>query len=87
MVSFNVTDEEVAIISKIAQRAEKLLKRDYISVSMDITATHANGTKLDLEKLLNFDNFNFTHDIAGIENHLDRKTGKLDNRFMPRCSV
>ena len=53
---------------------------------MDVTACHANGTKLDLEKLLNFPDFDFLHDVAGIRNCIDRETGKLTKCFLPRCA-
>lgn len=30
------------------------------------------------------DNFNFMHDISGINAHLNRNTGELSKRFLPR---
>lgn len=51
---------------------------------MDITATHANGCPLKLAELLAADDFNFSHDVAGIYRHLDRTTGKLLDCFLPR---
>lgn len=57
---------------------------DYFSVEMDISATHANGCPLKLDELLEADNFNFMHDIVGIRNHINRKTGKLKGYFHPR---
>ena len=56
-------------------------------MAMDITATHLNGTKLDLQKFVDFDDFNFCHDVVGIMDHVDRNTGKLNNCFLPRCSA
>jgi hypothetical protein len=53
---------------------------------MDITATHLNGTPLDLDKFLKFDSPDFGHDIYGIMRFIDRNTGKLTNGFLPRCS-
>jgi hypothetical protein len=55
-------------------------------LQLDLTATHLNGCPLDLHKLLQFDDFNFTHDITGIARHLDRTTGELRDCFVPRCA-
>lgn len=40
----------------------------------------------DVEKLLAFDNFDFTHDIVGIAKHMDRSTGDMGGMFVPRCA-
>ncbi len=64
--------------------ADRLLKAE---VMMDITATHANGCPLDLDKLLAAPDFDFAHDVFGIRRHLDRTTGELRDFFLPRCSV
>jgi len=73
-------------ILKIAKRARELGdNRDILSIVMDVETVHKK-TPLDLERLLAADNFNFSHDIAGIRRHLDRETGKLLNHFIPRFS-
>lgn len=59
---------------------------DKMDVQMDVTACHANGCPLDLKKLLDADDFNFAHDIFGINQHINRKTGKLERFFVPRCA-
>ena len=87
MVKFNSTKAELALIYKIVQRAHReLLIPDSLNLIMDLDATHSNGTPLDFERLLAFDKLNFTHDISGIMNCIDRKTGKLTRCFLPRCS-
>lgn len=87
MVKFNSTKEELELIYKITQRAHReLLIPDKLNLIMDLDATHSNGTPLDFEKLLGFDNFNFAHDIHGIMKHIDRRTGGLTRCFLPRCS-
>ena len=53
----------------------------------DLQATHSNDMKLDFESLLEFPDFDFKHDIAGIYNNLNRDTGKLKNFFVPRCTA
>ena len=86
MVKFKTTKKSHELISQIVDRAsQKFAIEDRMNLFMDITATHCNGTPLDLEKFLGFDDFNFAHDIYGIMNHIDRNTGKI-SRFLPRCS-
>ena len=89
-VSFSVCRSDAQLISEIADRAFTLCKKHNIrsitrlDIEMDVTAVHANGCPLRLVDLLEADGFNFTHDIFGINRHLDRETGKLDGRFFPR---
>lgn len=82
-----MTRDEKMLIFKIAERADKngLLMSDRLSLIMDIEHTHDEVT-LKLEELLNADEMNFTHDIVGIQNNMNRKTGKLENCFLPRYS-
>lgn len=78
------TDPEM--IKEIAQRASNLTdgKYDYMTVSMDFEACH-KANNLNLEKLLAFDDFNFMHDVAGVNRCLDHVTAELKNYFWPRC--
>jgi len=85
MINFKATKEDIQTIHKIVSRGFcKQIYADRTSMSMDIAATHLNGCPLKLKELLAADDFNFFHDIYGIYNHLDRKTGKLKNCFLPR---
>lgn len=94
-ISFKVTRQEDRLIQRIVKRveksrpwltrAERALARQ--SLAMDLTACHANGTPLRLADLLAADEFNFWHDVNGIEAHMDRTTGQLDGRFLPRFAV
>nr|WP_313430121.1 hypothetical protein [Brevundimonas diminuta] len=91
-VSFDVSPTDAALISQIVDRVEELSlaqghSLDRLSTTMDLTAVHANGCPLDLDKLAAADNFNLLHDVFGIARHLDRKTGKLRDLFDPRCSL
>ena len=91
-VSFKVTRRERTKITAIARRAVAMAERagtDYPlpDADMDITATHANGCRLDLDRLAAADDFNFAHDVFGIRRHLNRETGKLENCFLPRSYV
>lgn len=91
-VSFTVSPADAAIIDKIIDRYQADAKKhgvkiDRLSSRMDITACHANGNPLRLADLLAADDFNFCHDVFGIEDHLDRSTGKLLHHFSPRFSA
>ena len=84
----NIKDYEIA--QKIVKRALIELLSNNIdagSLQMDIVATHVSGCKLRLKELLAADNGDFIHDICGIMHHLDRTTGKLQDRFVPRFAL
>lgn len=90
-INFTASARDRRLISQIASRAVALGEKhgspvDSMSCTMDIAACHLNGNPLRLRDLLDADDFNFTHDVFGIERHLDRTTGKLDARFSPRFS-
>lgn len=88
MVSFRIAESEKPVVDGIVQRACSIWpEADPLEVRMDITACHANGNPLRLGALLNADDFNFIHDVAGISRHLNRDTGQLMNYFSPRFSV
>ena len=72
-------------IGLIADRAVEMFGCDKLTIIMDLHYCIEGGCNLDLDKLLNADNFNFSHDIAGIHNNLDRETYQLNNFFLPRC--
>lgn len=87
-INWDTSAKDVNLIAEIASRAVKRDKAlDKVELMMDITATHNNGTPLDLKQLLNFDKFNFAHDIYGIIGHINRNTGKLERCFLPRCAA
>lgn len=91
IVKFSNSKQEITSINRIAKRFCDMMKEhgneiDFQSLCMDLEACHCNGCKLDLQKLEGFDDFNLAHDCAGIMNHIDRKTGKLSNHFLPRSA-
>ena len=78
-------------IHAIAKRACKLassldVKINFLVMSMDIQKCHESNP-LKLDELLKSDNGNFGHDVFGIREHLNRKTGQLENCFSPRYSA
>ena len=88
MVKFDISKEDARIVAKIIDRADRLgLIRpsdDTLSINMDLVATHANGCPMDFARMLEADDFNFTHDYCGISRHIDRETGELTGFFLPR---
>lgn len=84
-----ITSTELDLIGRIGDRAREMTKGKIVRPKsawvMDIDAWHSKEP-LDLQKLLDFDTFNFLHDVIGIMNHLDRRTGEIDHRFMPRSA-
>lgn len=86
-LSFKTTKAETQIITRIAQRAVYLNPEyNFMTAQMDVTACHANGNPLDLERLLAAEDFDFAHDVFGIARNINRETGKLENFFVPRFS-
>lgn len=88
---FHVTKQESETIFRLADRALGIsamhqLGWKKIDLVMDLTAVHANGCRLQLERLLDADVSNFIHDICGIVRHIDRETGCLGGSFVPRCA-
>lgn len=94
-VSFAVSEQDQRLIERIVERecawrktrAMGVTPDDRLTLLMDVTACHANGTPLRLAELLAADEFNFMHDIGGIQRHIDRKSGKLRNHFLPRFTA
>ena len=96
MLNWNYNKEDMETIGKIVNRytefhyslgIPKQYQRPRIDLMMDIEATHCNGNPLKLQELLEADDFNFTHDMIGIQQHLDRFAGQLQDCFVPRYSA
>ena len=90
MIDFHVSRLEFGIIHRIVKRALKLDEHgqlDTMSTEMDIIACHRNGCPLDLLRLADAPDFDFVHDIWGIRRHINRKTGKLGDCFVPRFAA
>jgi len=80
-----MSKEKFEAIVKIVDRAEQMhiTAFDRISLIMDMEV--ATGEfNLRLEDLLNADDFNFAHDVCGIQRNINRETKKIDNFFVPR---
>lgn len=79
-----VTADRLLIV-EIAKRAQlmDLMLFDRMSLIMDLEAVHAE-VGLKLPELFMADDFDFAHDIVGIQQNIDRRTRKLKNLFLPR---
>jgi len=86
-VRFEATEVEAVIINKIVDRncREYVSSISKLGLMMAIEACHCNGSKLDLEGLLNSDSKTFRSDILGIHENIDKTTGKLKNGYTPKC--
>jgi hypothetical protein len=78
-------DIELAVI----ERAEALFRKYGYApdqrITMFLDLENANKQyPLDLEAMLAADNSNFAHDWFGIRRHMNRKTGLLEDCFVPR---
>lgn len=90
-VSFEVSIEDYNVIEQIVERAllqeeqsGSGLVSDRTTMTMDLIACHANGCPLKLQDMLKADDLNFAHDVYGIRDHIDRRTGKMQRHFLPR---
>lgn len=92
-ISFDVgSKENFKRIGVIIRRAALIAAESSISfnsheLEMDLAACHANGNPLDFEKLATAPNADLAHDVFGIRKYIDRRTGKLTECFVPRCSL
>lgn len=83
--------DEIFLMNRIMDRAFELNvgythgKNARLTMFMDLENANQH-IPLDFEKLLAFDNFNFAHDICGIQAHMNRATGKIEDCFLPRCA-
>ena len=79
-----LSKEEYALCNKIAERSVKVCGFDKCTAFMDITICHSEAREIKLEDLLNAPLEDFSHDVLGINQHLDHDTHKLTDCFLPR---
>lgn len=83
--------EDIERIARIAERGVTILAEagvivKRLDVMMDLEYCH-DDIPLDFEKLADFGDGDFGHDISGIYWNFNRDTKKLENCFVPRCAV
>jgi hypothetical protein len=88
----DLTAAEFETVRAIATRADAMYRsagvmdQTPMDTMMDIECCHAT-IPLRLDELLAADDFNFSHDVGGIRRHLNRRTGEMENCFVPRFAV
>ncbi len=89
----NVSEYEFDLIHKIAVRAREMAEArgaavDQMTLMMDLESAHID-CPLKLDELLRAEPFDFSHDVSGIQAHMDRSTypGKLTGCFLPRYAM
>lgn len=89
MINWKVNDKDDKLIKAIAKRVMRVsnLDWDMTHIIMDLTACHLNGCPLDLEAMKNGSDFDLMHDVLGINHHLNRDNGTLENCFLPRFAA
>lgn len=90
MLNWCATPDEHRLMLAIAQRVEALdtyYPDDTQTLVMDLEACHCNGCPLALEELSRASAGDLIHDVMGIRQHLDRKTGRLGDCFTPRYAL
>lgn len=77
--------KELALIFEVVDRAEKmnLVALDRLTLRMDLDFASMQFN-IDFERLLEADDYNFSHDVVGIQNHINRHTGEVEGFFVPR---
>ncbi len=100
--NFDIPSDKCRTILLIADRVMSLLEPEVLrkvsaEVLPDVTHTQLQMNlesvlltcpNIDLEKTLDFDDFNFAHNLLGILAHLDRTDypADLTHCFLPRCA-
>ena len=79
-----LSKEEYALCNQIAERSVKECGFDKCTAYMDIIICHSEAREIKLEELLNAPLEDFSHDVLGINQHLDHGTHKLTDCFLPR---
>jgi hypothetical protein len=89
-ISFEVSAADAIGIKQVIQKAVslKLIKRtERMHHEMNLCAVVAQGCPIDFARMLDNNargNFDFAHDLFGIDRHIDRSTGRLSGCFVPR---
>ena len=78
-------DKNIETIGKIVNRAVTINPAyNKTTVMMDLLVLYDTGVEIRWDELLNASVFDFMHDINGINQHLNRRTYKLEDGFWPR---
>lgn len=92
MLNWANDKQTIEVEGGIMKRAAKMcidLGQRYpnMDILMDVDACHSNGCPLNLQGLLEAADADFAHDVFGIRAHINRRTGQLEDCFLPRYAV
>ena len=92
MLNWTSDATAMKVMAEICQRTTHMaedagISYPHLDAIMDLDACHSNGCPLKLQELLETDDGNFAHDVFGIRSHIDRRTGQLQDCFIPRYAV
>jgi hypothetical protein len=84
--------EDNTHIKQIAVRASSMFRRwgilvDPAYIESELKIVHEEICRLRLEELMDADEGNFAHDVAGIHRHLDILDGSFREGFSPRFAA
>ncbi len=94
-IQFTTDQATIDAIAKIVEGVKTSLRDAGIEIPISFTATHnmnlnachSNGCTLDMERMLEADPLDLLHDLAGIDAHINKSTGVLQNHFLPRYAL
>lgn len=90
ITNWEISREDHDLVVKIADRALRELRYypdDKRTLIMDLNACHSNACPLDFKGLLEAPLLDFSHDIYGIRQYINRDTGELKDFFTPRYAL
>jgi hypothetical protein len=90
ILNWDISPADFELLNKCVDRymaSEGTPRYKRRGIVMDLNACHSNGCSLDFQRLLDASPFDFMHDMIGIQDHINRETGKLENCFLPRLAA
>ena len=84
-----LTSYQIDVILNRIKSSQYSMNIDSVSTLMDLAACNrenGNDFFLDIDRLLEFPDFDFWHDILGLKANMDRTSGLVINCFIPRCA-
>ena len=91
-VIFNYELRDQFLVDRIINRfmKDKVNSENFDKWDIELSLRASNGVNgnpnLALLRLESFDDFDFFHDMMGIVEHINKKTGELEDFFIPRCA-
>lgn len=87
MIKFDASAEAVRLMAAIIDNINPPV-RHRTTLMMSLEACHTNGCPLDLVRMVQQGKTSdVVHDVYGIDAHLNRETGQLEDCFWPRFAL